>query len=95
MVWVSFQAVRNNRILQRGEPTGAQAVCQTRQTCIMVLADKRDLRQASIEIPIRQAPELLVRHITDILAINWSQNSSQIAQLLSLQLNRYVFRAYL
>ena len=36
------------------------------------------------------------RHlISDILAINWSQNSSQIAQLLSLQLNRYVFRAYL
>ena len=33
--------------------------------------------------------------LTDILAINWSQNSSQIAQLLSLQLNRYVFRAYL
>jgi len=32
---------------------------------------------------------------TDILAINSSQKASQIAQLLSLQLNRYVFRAYL
>ena len=37
----------------------------------------------------------LICRLSDILAINWSQNSSQIAQLLSLQLNRYVFRAYL